>query len=291
MVSAVRAGRRRMDLFDIANVTFLGLIGLSMVYPFLYMLAVSFSDPEYVMRSEVLLWPKGFHWKAYELVLSDPSILRGYRNTLFYVAAGTTISLALTVLTAYALARKELLFGRPVTLMIVFTMLFSGGMIPSFLVVKALGLLNTVWAMILPGAISAWNLFVMRTFFAGLPKELEESAKIDGAGDFGILLRIIAPLSKPVLATIGLFYAVAIWNNYYSALLYLRSESLYPLQVAIRHLLERGVIAGGGGLEDGTIDQTLKFATIIVGTLPIMMVYPFLQKHFVKGVLIGSVKG
>lgn len=286
------SGKRKVEFFDIVNALLLTVMGLSMVYPFLYMIAVSLSDAHLVMRNEVFLWPKGINLKAYELVFTDPSILRGYRNTIFYVLTGTALALVVTSLTAYALARQGLVFGKSVTLMIVFTMLFNGGMIPSFLVIRWLGLLNTPWAMILPGAVSAWNLFVMRTFFVGLPKELEESAKMDGASDFGILLRIIIPLSKPVMATIGLFYAVALWNNYYSALLYLRSDSLYPLQVAIRNLLEKGVIANdGGGLEDGTVDQALKFATIIVGSLPIIMVYPFLQKHFVKGVLIGSVKG
>lgn len=286
------SGKRKVEFFDIVNALLLTVMGLSMVYPFLYMIAVSLSDAHLVMRNEVFLWPKGINLKAYELVFTDPSILRGYRNTIFYVLTGTALALVVTSLTAYALARQGLVFGKSVTLMIVFTVLFNGGMIPSFLVIRWLGLLNTPWAMILPGAVSAWNLFVMRTFFVGLPKELEESAKMDGASDFGILLRIIIPLSKPVMATIGLFYAVALWNNYYSALLYLRSDSLYPLQVAIRNLLEKGVIANdGGGLEDGTVDQALKFATIIVGSLPIIMVYPFLQKHFVKGVLIGSVKG
>ncbi|WP_127585525.1 carbohydrate ABC transporter permease [Paenibacillus koleovorans] len=283
---------KKASLFDWFLLLVLFLFCVVILYPFLYMLAVSLSSNEYILRGEVSIWPKGFTTRVYEKVLQSSSVLTGYKNTIIYVVLGTTVSMIVTSFAAYSLARKSLLFGKTITLFIVFTMLFNGGMIPTFLVVRSLGLIDTIWAMILPSAVSAWNLFVMRTFFQGVPKELEEAGKMDGLGDWGILLRIIVPLSKPVMATIGLFYAVAIWNNYYNALLYLRSQDLFPLQVTIRMLMETGIIdvSGQNGAEV-EIDQSVKFATIIVGTLPIICVYPFLQKYFVKGAMIGSVKG
>lgn len=283
---------RKNTWFDYANIAFLSLLSLSMLYPFVYMTAVSLSDSAAVLRNEVTVIPKGFTLFSYKAVLSDINVLRGYRNTILYVVLGTAIALALTALTAYPLSRKGLIFGKSVTLMIVFTMLFSGGIIPTFLVVRSLGIMDTIWAMVLPGALSAWFLFVMRTFFMGIPNELIESGKMDGLNDFGVLLRIVLPLSRSALATISLFVAVGLWNNFMYALLYLRSENLFPLQVIIRRLLETGLLTGqmNGGDEE-MVDQGLKFTTIMVGTLPILLVYPFLQKYFVKGVLIGSVKG
>ncbi|MBO9609873.1 MAG: carbohydrate ABC transporter permease [Paenibacillaceae bacterium] len=291
MVTYAASRKRRFGLFDIGNVVFLTIAAFSMIYPFLYMLAVSLSDSNAVLRNEVKLWPKGFNLRAYELVLGDHSIMTGYRNTIVYVLLGTAIALIVTASLAYALSRRNLVFGKTITLLIIFTMMFNGGMIPTFLVVKSLGIMNSIWAMVLPGAVSTWNMFVMRTFFAGLPKELEESGRMDGLNDIGILMRIIIPLTKPIMVTIGLFYAVAIWNNYTFPLLYLRSESLYPLQVIIRRLLLTASLNNNMGGDSDTVDQVLKFASIIIGTLPIIMAYPFLQKHFVKGVLIGSVKG
>lgn len=282
---------RKMTWFDYANIAFLSLLSLSMLYPFLYMTAVSLSESAYVLRNEVTIFPKGFSLSSYKAVLTDAKVLRGYGNTILYVVVGTGISLILTSLTAYPLSRKGLIFGKSVTLMIVFTMLFTGGMIPTFLVVRSLGIMDSIWAMVLPGALSAWFLFVMRTFFMGIPNELIESGKMDGLNDFGVLLRIVLPLSKPALATIGLFVAVGLWNNFMYALLYLRSESLFPLQVIIRQMLETGRLSGSMGGDEESVDQVLKFTTIMVGTLPILLVYPFLQKYFVKGVLIGSVKG
>lgn len=282
---------KKMTSFDYFNLAFLAAISLTMLYPFIYMTAVSLSESSYVLRNEVTFLPRGFTLKNYLIVLSDPQVLLGYRNTILYVVMGTFISLTLICLTAYPLSRKGMLFGKTVTLMIVFTMMFTGGMIPTYLVVRLLGITNTIWAMVLPGAISAFYLFIMRTFFNGIPQELIESGKMDGLNDFGILRRIVLPLSKPALATIGLFVAIGIWNNFMFALLYLRDENLYPLQVIIRRLLETGRLSSNLGGDDDMVDQGLKFTTIMVGTIPILCVYPFLQKYFVKGVLIGSVKG
>lgn len=283
---------RKKTAFDYVNIVLLSLFSLAMLYPFIYMTAVSLSDPVYVMRNEVSFFPKGFTLETYKIVLKDPQILLGYRNTILYVVLGTLISLVITCLTAYPLSRKGMIFGKSITLMIVFTMMFNGGMIPTFLVVRDLGMTNTIWAMVIPGAISAFYLFIMRTFFRGIPEELIESGKIDGLNDFGVLRHVVLPLSKPALATIGLFVAVGLWNNFMFALLYLRDQELFPLQVIIRRLLESGRLSAQLGMDDDSMnDQGMKFATIMIGTLPILCVYPFLQRFFVKGVLIGSVKG
>ncbi|PYI55802.1 carbohydrate ABC transporter permease [Paenibacillus flagellatus] len=286
---------KRFSLFDLVNITLLALVALAALFPFLHMAAVSLSSAEYVVRNQVGLWPKGFQLSVYSEVLHDKRLLVGYKNTIIYVLLGTTLSLTVTVMGAYSLSRRGLTFGKPIMLLIVFTMLFSGGMIPTYLVVRSYGIMNTVWAMVLPGLISTWNLIVMRTFFQGIPKEIEESGKMDGLSDYRLLWSIILPLSKPVLMTIGLFYAVAIWNNFFHALLYLREESLYPLQLVIRNIVVVGQI--GDALtnnaydKEGVMLEALKYAFIMVATLPILVVYPFIQKHFVNGVLIGSVKG
>lgn len=286
---------KRISIFNIVNVVILGGIALTALFPFIHMLAVSVSSPEYVVRNEVSLWPKGLQFHVYANVFSDHRLFVGYRNTILYVVVGTTLSLLFTSMGAYSLSRKSLVFGKTIMLLIVFTMMFSGGMIPTFLIVRSYGLMNTIWAMVLPGLISTWNLIVMRTFFQGIPREIEESGKIDGLSDLRLFWSIVLPLSKPVLMTIGLFYAVAIWNNYFYALLYLREESLYPLQLVIRNIVIVGqvgdAVTANGASEQGIVLESLKYAFILVGTLPILIVYPFIQKHFVNGVLIGSVKG
>lgn len=285
----------KVGLFDLVNMLLLFSVVVVTLYPFLYMINVSLSETIHVLRNDVSLWPKGFNTRMYEFVLQDRRIWIGYRNTLLYVGLGTAISLLITSMGAYALSRKGLVFGKACTLLIVFTMLFQGGMIPTFLVVKSLGVMNTIWAMVLPGAVSVWNLIIMRTFFQGIPAEMIDSGKMDGLNDAGIFVRLVLPLSQAVLATIGLFYAVSLWNNFYYALLYLRNEELFPLQVILRNIVLAGQTSNAGAEqntgEDMIIDDSLKFATIIVSTLPIIMAYPFIQKYFVKGVMIGSVKG
>ncbi|MBD2865509.1 carbohydrate ABC transporter permease [Paenibacillus oceani] len=287
--------RRKITVFDAVNVLLMLLVMIVTVYPFVYMIAVSFSDQVSVMKGSVFLWPKGFNTDMYRIVLTDPRIWNGYLNTVLYTVVGTTVSLSLTSMAAYALSKKRMLFHGPITVMIVVTMFFGGGMIPTFLVVKAVGLVDTFWAMIVPGAISAWYLIMMRTFFAGLPQELEEAGKIDGLNDVGLFVRIALPLSKAVLATIGLFYAVGIWNNFYTALIYLRNPDLVPLQVILRNIVLAGQTNLDGsftlGKDQQIVEESLKYATILVGTLPILLTYPFLQKYFVKGVTVGSLKG
>lgn len=286
---------RKVGLFDVVNGMLMVLLLIVTVYPFVYMMAVSFSDSVSVMKGNVYVWPKGFNTDMYRIVLNDPRIWNGYRNTILYTVTGTAVSLTFTSMAAYALSKRKMLFHKPITVLIVITMFFGGGMIPTFLVVKSLGLVDTFWAMIVPGAISAWYLIMMRTFFAGLPQELEEAGKMDGLNDIGLFIRIALPLSRAVLATIGLFYAVGIWNNFYTPLLYLRNPDLVPLQVILRNLVLAGQTNMDGsftlGKDQVIVEESLKYATILVGTLPILITYPFLQKYFIKGVTVGSLKG
>jgi putative aldouronate transport system permease protein len=283
--------RNKFGLFNIVNVILLLGVVAATLFPFIYMAAVSLSDDVFVLKGEVSFYPKGFTTKMYEHVLGDPRIGTGYMNTVLYVSLGTTISLIVTSMGAYALSRKRLIFRKAFMLGIVFTILFHGGMIPTFLVVKNLGLVDTIWAMVLPTAVSTWNLIIMRTFFENIPEELEEAGIIDGLTDIGVFLRIVLPLSKPVLATISLFYAVGIWNNFLSPLLYLRNQELFPLQIILRNMVLVEEQAATQGMDAVLVAESLKFATIMVSTIPILLLYPFLQKYFVKGVMIGSIKG
>lgn len=287
--------KKHTSLFDVVNVLLLGIFACAMLFPFVHMAAVSISSSEYVVGNQVGLWPKGINFDAYTAVFQDRRILVGYKNTLVYVTLGTTLSLIFTTMGAYSLSRRNLVFGRTFMLMIVFTMLFTGGLIPTYLVVRSYGLLDTIWAMVLPGLVSSWYLIIMRTFFHGIPRELEESGKIDGLSDLGILLRIVLPLSKPVILTISLFYAVQIWGNFFFALIFIRDPGLMPLQVIIRNIVMIGqysdtTVSSAVG-DKNVVLESLKYAVILVGTLPIMLVYPFIQKHFVKGATMGSVKG
>lgn len=288
--------KKKLEAFDIVNGFLMLVLIVVTLYPFWYMVMVSLSSDIYIMRNEVSIWPKGFTFMWYEQVFTDERLGTGYRNTLIYTVLGTAISLIITSMAAFALSQKRMMFRKPLMLAIVFTILFGGGMIPSFLVVKEVGILNTIWAMVLPGAVSTFNLLVFRTFFEGLPEELYDAGRIDGLKDIGLFTRIVVPLSKPVYAAIGLFAAVGLWNNFYSAILYLREPDLFPLTMVLRDLIIRGQIdaemasqASVGG--DMVVSDALKFATIMVSTLPILMLYPFLQKYFVKGVLLGSIKG
>ena len=286
---------RKLSPFHLISTFILLFVVVVTLYPFVHMLAVSLSSDVHVMRNEVSLWPKGLNFKMYEIVLGDPKIWTAYKNTLIYTVLGTVIAMVVTSMGAYSLSRPQMAFRTPLTMLIVFTMFLSGGMIPTFLVVRSLGLVDTLWGMVLPGAVSTWNLILMRTFFSGIPRELEESGRIDGLNDIGIFLRIIVPLSKASFATIALFYAVGLWNNFIFPLLYLRSQDMFPLQVLLRNLVLAGSVSSGDvtriGGDNQIVEESLKFATIMVSTLPILIVYPFIQKYFVKGAMIGAVKG
>jgi putative aldouronate transport system permease protein len=286
--------RHRLTWFDWANGIVLSLVMFACAYPFVYMIAISLSDSGAITQGEIWLWPKQFNIDMYRYIFEDGRVVTGYKNSIIYVVLGTAISLAVTTLGAYSLAKKNMVLNKTFMLLIVFTMFFNGGMIPTFLVVKSLGLVDTIWAMVLPGAVTTWNLLIMRTFFLELPYELEESGKMDGLTDVGIVLRIVLPLSKPVLATMGLFYAVHIWNGFLGPLLYLRDHDLYPLPLFLRDIVLAGEASGSEGPIGSTMamnESALKYTAIIVSTLPILLIYPFIQKYFVKGALIGSVKG
>lgn len=283
-------------VFDVFNITILVLLSIACLYPLLYVLFASFSDPgELAQVRGFLFGPKGFTLEAYKRVFANPTLGSAYLNTVFYVVVGTAVNIFLTSLGAYGLSRKNVMFSTPLMLMIVFSMYFSGGVIPLYLLVGDLGLLNTRWAMILPGAISAYNLIIMRTSFLGIPDSYEESARMDGANDFTILFRVILPLSLPVIAVMVLFYGVGHWNQYFNAMIFLQSRDLYPLQLLLREILiandTSSMTTGVGAGDAMPIGETIKYATIVVATVPILALYPFLQKYFVKGVMIGGIKG
>jgi putative aldouronate transport system permease protein len=283
------------SIFDTTNIVFMLLLSTVTLYPLLYVLFASLSDPTYVLQSRgILLYPQGFSLHAYELVFKNPNISQAYLNTLIYVVAGTSINLFLTCLGAYALSRKNVLWKNPIMFLIVFTMFFEGGLIPMYILVGKLGMLDTRWALLIPSAISAYNLIIMRTSFQAIPDSLEESARIDGANDWVILIRIVIPLSLPVIAVMLLFYGVGHWNSWFSAMIYLQDRSLLPLQMILREILilndSNSMLTGVSIGDKEQIGETIKYATIIISTVPILFLYPFLQKYFVKGVMIGAIK-
>jgi putative aldouronate transport system permease protein len=283
-------------IFDAFNFIALSLLMLVTLYPIYYVAISSISNPTELMAHKGMIWlPQGFSLKAYAMVLDNPMILKGYGNTIFIVVVGLLFNLTLTLFGAYALSRKGLYYRKQLMLFIVATLFFSGGLIPYYLTVKGLGLTNTVWALIIPQAINTFNLIIMRTSFQAIPDSLEESAKIDGANDFMILFRIIVPISMPIIAVMILFYGVSHWNSWFYALIFIRDRELFPLQLILREVLISGETSGYvTGAESGDmvmLAETLKYATIMIATLPILFVYPFLQKYFVKGALVGAIKG
>lgn len=272
--------------------TILLMISMVTLYPFLYVIFASFSDPvRLIGKSGILLFPAGFSLKAYASVFQNPSIYTGYINTVFYVVVGTAVNIAATSIAAYVLSRRQLMLRRFLTLLFLFTMYFSGGLIPNYLLIKDLGMIDNRWSLILPEAVSTFNLIIMITGFDAIPKALEESARIDGAGDWTILLKIIMPLAKPTIMVILLYYAVGHWNAWFNAMIYIRDSEKMPLQIFLRQILTRsqlGAMAGQTDVED--VGLTIKYATIMVSTVPVLCIYPFIQKHFVKGVMLGAVK-
>jgi putative aldouronate transport system permease protein len=281
------------------NIVILVLLGFSTLYPFWYILMYSLSSYRDTLGKGAIFWPQGFTLGTINTVMQDPAFLRSYLNTIFVVAVGTSLSLIMTALFAYPLARK-IRGARVFNLFVYITMLFGGGMIPTFYVVRLTGLLDSLWSLILPALISPFNVFIMRSFFEGISGELIESASIDGASELLIFFRIIVPLSLPVVATISLFYAVGYWNKFFDAILYIKSVDKRPLQLLLRELLvsvsnERfaNMMAGlsGEARAADVAPTTLKMATVTLSVLPVMMIYPFVQKYFVKGVMLGAVKG
>lgn len=293
--------RKRKDdmIFGIVNAVLLVIILLVILYPLYFIVIASFSDPLEVLSGKVVFLPKKINVEAYKMVFRDPSILTGYRNTIFYTLLGTGINILLTILAAYPLSRKDFAGRKFLTLMLAVTMFFSGGLIPTYLMMSnTLHLTDTIWAMVLPGAVSVWNVVIVRTYFqTSIPGELSEAAMVDGCSDFQLLGKVILPLSMPVLAVMILFYGVAHWNSFFNALIYLNDKALYPLQLILRSILIQNTMSEDMMAEVDSVAnrqimaETIKYALIVVSSAPIIAIYPFLQKYFVKGIMVGAIKG
>ncbi len=272
------------------------LVLIAVLYPLIYIVSSSLSSPSAVSAGKVWLWPVDVSLAGYEAVFRNGQVLTGYANSLFYTVAGTFISVSLTIMVAYPLSKKSF-FGRtPLMVFITFTMLFSGGLIPTYLVVKSMGMIDTRWALLIPNAVWVWQVIIARTFFqTSIPDELSEAADIDGCSDIRYIFSVVLPLAKPIIAVLSLMYAVGQWNAYFDALIYLKSQSLYPLQLILRSILILG--SGTGNMDAGEMvkqqqmAELMKYSLIVVASLPVLVIYPFVQRYFVQGMLIGSVKG
>ncbi len=283
-------------IFDVFNVLLMIAVVICTFYPMIHIVMASFSDGNLLLEHRGILFkPLDFTLGGYKMVFKDPMILRGYANTIFVVVAGTFISVLLTATGAYFLSRKNVMLQMPVMLYVMFTMFFSGGMIPFYFTVKDLGLYNSIWSLILPTAINTFNLIIMRTGFSAIPDSLEESAKLDGAGHITILFKIVIPLAMPTIAVIILYYAVSYWNSWFNAMMFIQDRVKYPLQLVLRGVLmsnDTSAMTGGvNAVDKESVGESVKYGVIVVATIPILVVYPFLQKYFVKGVMIGAVKG
>lgn len=287
-------------VFDVVNVAVMIFMVILFVWPLWFVVIASVSDPNQVWSGNVILWPKGFTTVAYEALADYSMIWVGYRNTIIYTVVGTLVNLVMTVCAAYPLSRKNFMPRNFFMVMFMITMYFGGGLIPTYLVVNSLNLINTPWAMIIPGACSIYNVIIMRTYFINsIPHSLQEAAELDGANAFQFLMKVVLPLSKPIIAVVALYYAVGHWNDFYTALLYINDQDLLPLQSFLRDILMSNKMSLNGmqGLDAAAaeakmqLSQTLKYSVIIVSTVPVLCVYPFIQKYFVKGIMIGSVKG
>ena len=283
--------------FSVFNTIFMIFMIIITIYPMYFCVVASFSDPiQLSLNPGIIFLPfRPYTIEAYKKVLQHSLILSGMQNTLFVVTVGTTLNIVLTMLTAYVLSRKGLMLNRFLTLLIIFTMYFSGGMIPSYLNVKDFGMINSLWSLIIPGAISTYNMIIMRTAFASLPESLSESAEIDGAKQLTILARIMIPLSIPTIAVLILYYGVGHWNSWFSAFIYIQTPAKYPLQLVMRNILESAnvdeMLGDVGGEDQARYVELIKYALIVISTVPILVLYPFLQKYFVKGIMIGAIKG
>ncbi len=271
-------------------------IALIVLIPLLHVFSSSFSNPSAVTQGKVFLLPKGLSLEGYKAVFRDDSIMRGYTNTIFYTVAGTLLNVSMTIICAYPLSRKDLPGRGPLMFFFTFTMMFSGGLIPGYLLVRDLKMINTVWALLIPSMMTVYNMVVARSFFENsIPHEILEATKIDGGNDFVYFFKILLPLSKSVIAVLMLYYAVASWNSYFFAFLYLNDESKFPLQLVLREILIKNEItsemADGASVVANDLSGVLKYASIIVASLPIWIIYPLVQRHFVKGMTVGAVKG
>jgi ABC-type sugar transport system, permease component len=285
-------------LFDIGNVLILAVATLIVLYPLYFIVIASFSDPVAVQSGEVLFKPKGFTLDGYMAIFKDKAIIRGYANSLFCVVFGTGINLFFTITCAYGLSKKTLPFRNGIMFFLMFTMFFGGGMIPTYLLVKNLGLLNSLWSLILTDALSIMNVIIVRTYFqTSIPNELYEAALIDGCSDIKAFIKIALPLAKPIIAIMALFYGVGQWNQLFKGIIYIQNQEVYPLQLVLRNILIQNSSTSGSAVDTASfiaqqrMAELIKYGVIIVGSLPPLLVYPLVQKHFKKGVMVGSVKG
>ncbi|TVY12005.1 carbohydrate ABC transporter permease [Paenibacillus cremeus] len=284
--------------FDTVNGILLVLITIIVLYPLVFVLSASISDPSAVARGELWLLPKGVNLQGYIKVFQNQDIVSGYANTILYTVVGTAINLLLTICAAYPLSRKDFKGRHVITGFLMLTLFFSGGIIPTYLLLKKLGMLGTIWAIVIPNAVAVWNVIIMRTFFqTSIPYEIQESAAMDGCSNTRILLSIVLPLSMPIIAVMLLFYAVGHWNAFFNALMYLTNRSQYPLQLILREILIQGQMQAMLDMADDSLAKKLmeveviKYAVVVIANLPVLLLYPFLQKYFVKGIMIGALKG
>jgi len=271
---------------------------LAVLYPLYFIVIASVSDPNAINSGQVWFWPKNLTFEGYERILGDSAIWRGYRNSILYTALGTTINVFLTLTAAYALSRKDLVGRNLIMFFFAFTMFFSGGLIPTYLVVRDLKMINTIWALVIPNAVAVWNIIIARTFFEStIPQELLEAAQIDGCSNTKFFWKIVLPLAKPLIAIMILFYGIGHWNSFFDALIYLRDEALYPLQIILRNILIQNEMSAQMVMDvesyaaQQRVAELVKYGVIMVASVPPLILYPFLQKYFVKGVFVGSIKG
>jgi putative aldouronate transport system permease protein len=283
-------------IVDAVLYTGLTLFCLATLFPLYFVIVMSITPYTEVLKNGgFVVWPTSVTFDAFKTIFSSNTVPKALQVTIFITVIGTALNLAVTTMLAYPLSKK-FLPGRNIVLMgIVFTMLFSGGLIPTYMTVKATGLMNTLWALIIPGLVSSFNMLIMKTYFEGLPGEVEEAAKVDGCGDIGTMIRIVLPLSMPIMATLGLFYGVSHWNAYFGGIMYLSDRTLYPLQVVLRNMIQSPAVSQELAVPQSSLNalppETIKMATVVVATIPVLVVYPFLQKYFVKGMLLGAIKG
>ncbi|MGL4737525.1 MAG: carbohydrate ABC transporter permease [Cellulosilyticaceae bacterium] len=289
---------RRDKIFMVINAMILWSVLILVAYPLIYVVSASFSNPQAVSSGKVWLWPVDFTLRGYEVVFKHPDIMRGFVNAIYITVLGTVVQVIITIMAAYPLSRKTLYGKGAITLFFTFTMFFGGGLIPTFILINNLNLYNTYWALILPGAVGVYNVIVARTFFqTTIPEDLFEAGQLDGCSDFRFLVSVVLPLSKPIIAVLVMFYAVGHWNSYFGPMIYLSDKELYPLQIILRNILVQNQFDSQMMMDVKSMEQQkglaelIKYSVIVVSSLPMLILYPFIQKHFVKGVMIGAIKG
>lgn len=284
--------QKKFTCFDAIVYSIITIISLCMLFPFINVIAVSMSDYSAYLKNPLMLWPKDLDWGAYNYVFTHPLLASSYKNTVIVTAVAVVLSLFITVITAYPLSKPDFRGKTIIINLLIFTMLFNGGLIPNYYLIRSMGLIDSLWALILPGLLGAFNVILMKNFMESIPQSLEEAAKMDGASELYVLFKIVLPLSTPILATLGLFTAVGHWNSFFNAVIYIRDNHKWTLQLLLREIImSASLVDNQLEAQKYVMPETIKYASLIVVMLPIMCIYPFLQKYFVKGIMIGAVKG